>query len=360
MMKKILITVIALSMVQMGNAQVGIGTTSPDPSAALEIASTDKGFVMPRMTTAQREAIANPTMGLQVFDTDTKTVWTYIDSAWSQSSNAGKFVDGASPEIAYYGNRVGIGIDNFNTTYKLYVQGKVSTASVNTAARINATYEGDGVSEATNALVGIARNNGTATLNYAVGTQGIIENPNTNGTIHNAVGSWPQISNSGNVTWGSAFVGELVNQGGTINTGYVSNQVLYNRPGSTMGQGSLASFYMSNEGSITGNGYGLWVGGVGTGTVGGNAYALYIATPFSNVTGNSYALYSENTSDSYIEGNLGVGTASPAQKVHINGVMRLEPQSSAPAGALGDIYVNTNGNIYFHNGTDWQQIQLVP
>ena len=62
-------------------AQVGIGTTSPDASSALEVASTDKGFLMPRMTTIQREAIATPANGLMVFDTDTNSQWTYTGGA---------------------------------------------------------------------------------------------------------------------------------------------------------------------------------------------------------------------------------------------------------------------------------------
>jgi hypothetical protein len=51
-------------------AQVGIGTTSPDASAALDITSTTKGLLIPRITNAQRQAISNPASGLQVFVTD--------------------------------------------------------------------------------------------------------------------------------------------------------------------------------------------------------------------------------------------------------------------------------------------------
>ena len=51
-------------------AQVGINNENPDPSAALDITSTTKGLLMPRMTNAQRQAISNPAAGLQVFVTD--------------------------------------------------------------------------------------------------------------------------------------------------------------------------------------------------------------------------------------------------------------------------------------------------
>jgi len=66
-------------------SQVGIGTTSPDPGAALEIKSTDGGFLPPRMTKAERDAIdvsSNPE-GLLIFQTDNKPgFYFYKDGAW--------------------------------------------------------------------------------------------------------------------------------------------------------------------------------------------------------------------------------------------------------------------------------------
>ncbi|MEZ4965144.1 MAG: hypothetical protein R2791_07875 [Saprospiraceae bacterium] len=58
-------------------AQVAINqdNSAPDPSAMLDVKSSDKGMLVPRMTTAQREAIANPATGLLVFDTDTESFW---------------------------------------------------------------------------------------------------------------------------------------------------------------------------------------------------------------------------------------------------------------------------------------------
>jgi len=50
-------------------AQVAINEDSalPDGSAMLDIQSTDKGLLIPRMTTAQRDAISNPITGLMIF-----------------------------------------------------------------------------------------------------------------------------------------------------------------------------------------------------------------------------------------------------------------------------------------------------
>ncbi|AXY74543.1 hypothetical protein D3H65_11385 [Paraflavitalea soli] len=51
-------------------AQVGIGTTTPNPSAAVDISAIDKGLLIPQMTAVQRTAIANPATGLLVIQTD--------------------------------------------------------------------------------------------------------------------------------------------------------------------------------------------------------------------------------------------------------------------------------------------------
>ena len=65
--------------------KVGIGTTSPDASAILDIASTTKGVVFPRMTSAQRTSISSPTTGLIVYQTDsTEGLYIYKSTGWVQ------------------------------------------------------------------------------------------------------------------------------------------------------------------------------------------------------------------------------------------------------------------------------------
>lgn len=60
-----------------GNAQIGIGTTAPNVSSVLDITSTTKGMLTPRMTTVQRNAITTPADGLMVYDTDLKVFYYY-------------------------------------------------------------------------------------------------------------------------------------------------------------------------------------------------------------------------------------------------------------------------------------------
>lgn len=66
------------------NAQIGIGTITPNATSILDITSTTKGMLAPRLTTAQRVAITTPADGLLVYDTDLKLFYYYSigSSAW--------------------------------------------------------------------------------------------------------------------------------------------------------------------------------------------------------------------------------------------------------------------------------------
>ena len=76
-------TLLAFSLSVFSFAQVGIGTTSPSASAALDLSSIEKGFLPPRMTTEQRNLIANPTAGLTIFNTSLKCLEVYNGIQWN-------------------------------------------------------------------------------------------------------------------------------------------------------------------------------------------------------------------------------------------------------------------------------------
>lgn len=67
------------------NAQsVGINAdgSAPNASAMLDVSSTAKGFLPPRMTTAQRNLISSPAEGLVIYNTDEKTLNIYNGDSW--------------------------------------------------------------------------------------------------------------------------------------------------------------------------------------------------------------------------------------------------------------------------------------
>lgn len=63
-------------------SQQGIGTSIPDASAALDVTSTSKGFLPPRMTTAQMATISSPAEGLMIYNTDYKLPFFYDGTDW--------------------------------------------------------------------------------------------------------------------------------------------------------------------------------------------------------------------------------------------------------------------------------------
>lgn len=71
------------------NNNIGLSTSTPAASAKLDITSTTSGFLPPRMTGTQAEAIASPAEGLMIYSTDgsgstitSKGWWGYDGSAW--------------------------------------------------------------------------------------------------------------------------------------------------------------------------------------------------------------------------------------------------------------------------------------
>lgn len=70
--------------------QIGIGTTSPNSSAALDITSTNSGLLIPRLTESQKLAIASPATGLLIFQTDGASgFWYFNGTIWSPFVGSG-------------------------------------------------------------------------------------------------------------------------------------------------------------------------------------------------------------------------------------------------------------------------------
>jgi len=80
-MKNFILAVVVLITFSV-QSQVGMGTPNPDPSAVLELSSTQKGFLPPRLTTLQRNAIVQPAEGLTIYNTNKDCLEWYNKSGW--------------------------------------------------------------------------------------------------------------------------------------------------------------------------------------------------------------------------------------------------------------------------------------
>ncbi|NNE30154.1 MAG: hypothetical protein HKN16_10990, partial [Saprospiraceae bacterium] len=77
------------------SGQVGISenNATPDNSAMLDIHSTDKGLLIPRMDSTQRQLIASPAEGLLVYDTDLNSFMYHSGAEWINIRSAIRLED---------------------------------------------------------------------------------------------------------------------------------------------------------------------------------------------------------------------------------------------------------------------------
>ncbi len=98
------ITLLFLFAVFSIQAQIGIGTTNPNNSSELDIRSTTKGLLIPRMTLAQRNAIVTPATSLLIYQTNgTSGYYYYNGTTWQQLNTSS------------YWKRTGTNLDVANT-----------------------------------------------------------------------------------------------------------------------------------------------------------------------------------------------------------------------------------------------------
>lgn len=82
-MKKVFFFFISLFFIGIIKAQnVGVGTATPAASAQLDVSSTTKGFLPPRMDSTQRNAIVSPATGLTIYNTSINAFQCYNGTAW--------------------------------------------------------------------------------------------------------------------------------------------------------------------------------------------------------------------------------------------------------------------------------------
>jgi len=121
---------------QNGGVSISATNSSPDPSAMLDVQSTEKGMLVPRMTSAQRLAIVNPASSLLVYDTDTETFWfnqgTSLAPLWSEikMNNGVWSTDGSNIFTSNSTNNVGIGTNNPQS--KLVIQADANALDTDT------------------------------------------------------------------------------------------------------------------------------------------------------------------------------------------------------------------------------------
>lgn len=289
-------------------AQVGINTTTPHPSSALDISSgaSPKGLLAPRMTTAERISIVNPAESLLVFDSTEKAFYFYntLTSTWIKMANDTgairtnyKLVKSAAdlaPELAAGGGNSYF--LNTNTYYE--INGTITLAS---PINLNNAY-----------ISGLDANEDV--LSYPGGT---VFRGNTGGSIRNITVTGAkafEITGPGIATNSSLLVQNTLIQNITDNVGSISGFGLY--------FGNIVNF-VNNANGITYSNIGnlllntqAWLeSNNGTfETFTGNFGHIQKASGFSTVNGSDVALdvssSTLNVGTGILQGTVFSGTTS--------------------------------------------------
>ena len=165
-------------------AEVGIGTVNPNTSAKLDVESTTQGFLPPRMTTVQRDAIASPATGLVIFNTTTNCLNFFIGSGWNETCgtlnttgtisalncvgatttetlNNGTAASGVSTTVPYTVGNGGV----------YSAQAVSSTGVLGLTATLSAGTLANGAGSLTYTITGTSTTSGTASFAITVGGQ---------------------------------------------------------------------------------------------------------------------------------------------------------------------------------------------
>lgn len=115
---------------------------APDPSAMLDVESTTKGFLPPRLTSAQRIAMQYPASGLVVFDTDFNALFVMTGEGWMQVDAGEKWLKDEDNNLTYNLGKVGIGVDYPDAEFELNGQIKISGGDPGSGKVLTSDAEG--------------------------------------------------------------------------------------------------------------------------------------------------------------------------------------------------------------------------
>jgi trimeric autotransporter adhesin len=337
------------------HTQVSINNdgTLPDNSAMLDVKSTIKGILLPRMTMAQRNAIVSPAAGLMIYQTD-NTPGFYYNSGTS-----------AVPAWVISGTGSGWGLTgNAGTSGALNFIGTTDNQALR--FRINNTWAGELNPTTANVYLGTGagQTNTTGNSNVAIGEHSLFFNTtggynaatgyyslnfNTTGSDNSALGAYALYHNTTGIE--NTAIGRnalFATTTGSNNTASGKDALLAN----TTGNANTASGYQSLYSNLAGGynnaiGYqALYSNTSGTSNVGLGTMALY-----SNTTGGENTAIGNQAMENNITGSSNVAVGSSALLINLGDNNTAVGYAASPNNSTGTDNTAIGYQSLFYNAS---------
>lgn len=360
-MRTIIITLASLLALNVSSQSVVIGdtTSTADSSAILDIQSNDKGVLIPRMATVQRELISNAAEGLLVFDSDTKSFWFMQNGSWSELQSGSGSISDTDEDT-----KVVVEANPDDDTIRIYSGGhqfaKTGGKSLEVGSKGKSVYIGPGVAQSAgdslqgNVIIGHAayQNSTSGHFSTVVGDSAVFMNPGTGRMT--AFGSKAGMSSSDSL---STFIGFNAGRNATGNRGtYLgydagsndhgsSNTIIGTFAGNDSLTGSANTFVGKSAGSANTTGYGN--------TFLGQAAGLRNDIGIENTfVGNEAGLFNSSGSRNVLIGYAGRNLTRGSNNIAM-GYLALEQDTAiGSAIAIGNSagrYATSGGLFLGHN-----------
>jgi len=331
---------------------VGIGTATPNASAQLDISSTSKGMLVPRMTMAQRNAVVTPANGLLIYQTDnTPGFYFYNGSSWVSIAGSATLTGwsttgnaGTTPATNFMGTTddqpLSFKLNNINAGKWDHQKGNYFIG-LNAGSAINAGVLNIGIGS--NSLL----NNNSGSGNTVVGHRAM--NSNTSGAYNVGMGRDVLFANTGG-NFNSATGDRVLysNTMGSLNSAIGYNALYLNTVGGSNTAIGANALYTSNSGggntAVGKDALYLNYGG-GSNTALGNAALYNNVNGLNNTAIGSYADVTNSSinkataigynakvacSKCLVLGGtatdavkVGIGTTNPDSELDVNGFTKL-------------------------------------